>query len=151
MDLVLRASAVYFFLIVIFHFAGKRSLSEANTFDLVLLLILSEAVQQALVVRDHSLTGAFLVVTTLVGLEIAMSWVKFKWPKVETVETGGPVILVREGKPFEDRLRKSRVDIAEVLQTARRDRGLTRLDQIKYAILEASGEISIIGAEPARA
>lgn len=146
METVLRAAAVYVFLIVIFHFAGKRSLSQTNTFDLVLLLIISESIQQAMIRDDHSFTNAALVITTLVGLEIAMTWVKYKWPTIERYESGGPVILVQDGKPLQERLQKSRVDEEDILAAARQAHGFSRMDQIKLAILETGGQISIIPA-----
>lgn len=144
MDAVFRAFVVYVFLLVVFRISGKRSLSEATTFDFVLLLIISEAIQQALLVDDYSLINAFLVIITLVGLNIGLSLWKQKSKRLEKLVESVPLILLEDGKPLQERMDKARVDEADILQRARELQGLERLDQIKYAILERSGGITII-------
>jgi uncharacterized membrane protein YcaP (DUF421 family) len=144
MDSVLRAAAIYIFLLVIFNVAGKRALSETDTFDFVVLLIISEATQQAMMGDDLSLTNSLAVILTLIGLSIMMSVWKYHSPRLENTLTGGPVILVDNGELLADRMKKSRVDKADIMQAARDSQGLERLEQIKYAVLEHSGTISII-------
>jgi uncharacterized membrane protein YcaP (DUF421 family) len=144
MDVVLRAVAIYLLLLIIFRIAGKRALSQTTTFDLVLLLIISEAIQPALVRTDSSLTNAFLLVITLVGLDIALSLIKQRSHKVERLLDGVPLVIVEDGKPLQDRMDKARVDQDDVLTAARELQGLARMEQIKYAVLERSGGISII-------
>lgn len=151
MESVLRAALVYFMLLVLFNLAGKRAMSETNTFDFVVLLIISEAVQNALIGEDASFTNTVLVVTTLLGLTIAMSVWKYRSARLEKVLGGGPLILVRHGQLFEDRMRMARVDVPDILMAARNGQGLERLDQIKYAVLEESGSISIIPRQESQA
>lgn len=103
MDSVLRAAAIYFFLLLIFNVAGKRALSETNTFDFVVLLIISEATQQAMMGDDLSLTNSLAVILTLIGLSIVMSVWKYHSPALENILTGGPVILVENGRLLVDR------------------------------------------------
>lgn len=144
MDAVLRAAAIYAFLLVLFRIAGKRSLSESTTFDLVLLLIVGEATQQALLGNDFSITNALLVILTLVGLNIGMSLWKQRSPQLEKWVEGVPLVIVENGQPLKDRMDKARVDESDILEAARTLQGLERMDQIKYAVLERTGGISII-------
>ncbi|HEU4653823.1 MAG TPA: YetF domain-containing protein [Steroidobacteraceae bacterium] len=147
MDSVIRATVVYAVLLILFRLAGKRTLAEVTTFDFVLLLIISEATQQAMVGSDNSMTNSLLLVGTLVGLNILMSELKQRFAVVERVLDGMPLLIVEHGKPLQDRMAKERVDVDDVLDAARESHGLERLDQIKYAVLERNGKISIIPGE----
>jgi uncharacterized membrane protein YcaP (DUF421 family) len=144
MDSVLRATVVYAVLLILFRLAGKRTLAEVTTFDFVLLLIISEATQQAMVGSDNSMTNSLLLVGTLIGLNILMSELKQRFAGIERVLDGMPLLIVEHGKALEDRMAKERVDVDDVLDAARESHGLERLDQIKYAVLERDGKISII-------
>ena len=144
MDAILRGLCVYVMLLVLFRLGGKRAVAQMTTFDFVLLLIISETVQEVLTRNDGSFTGALLLVTTLVGTDIGMSWWKSRSPAVEKLVDSVPLILVEHGVPLKDRMKKARVDEDDVLTAARELRGLERMDQIKYAVLERSGGISII-------
>jgi uncharacterized membrane protein YcaP (DUF421 family) len=144
MDSVLRAAAIYLVLLVLFRIAGQRTLSDATTFDFVLLLIISESTQQALLGEDFSLTNAFLVIITLIGMDIALSlWVQ-RWPWLSKWMEGVPLVIVEHGQPLRERMQRLRVSEDEVLTAARERQGLARMDQIQYAVLERSGGISII-------
>ena len=144
MESVLRALAVYIFIWLIFRVSGKRSLAQITTFDFVLLLIISEATQQALLGQDFSVTNAVIVISTMVGLDIALSLVKRRSPLMGRLIDGVPMIIVEDGQPLLDRMNRERVELEDVLAAARESQGLERLDQIKYAVLERSGGISII-------
>ena len=144
MDSILRGIAVYIFLLFIFRIAGKRTLSQTTTFDLVLLLIISETTQQAMVDDDHSITNGMLLTMTLVGMTILLSVLKEKFPKLDLALEGAPLILIDQGKLLRDRMEKCRVDEGEILSAARMTQGLVAMDQIQYAILERNGDISII-------
>lgn len=144
MDTVLRGLIVYGVLLVIFRIAGRRTLGSMTTFDLVLTLIISETVQEALIDDDHSMTAAFVLIATLVGADIAVSVVKHRHKLVSKLVDSTPVLLVENGVVHEDRLAKERVNIDEVLEAARLSHGLERLAQIKHAILETGGDISIV-------
>ena len=144
MDSVIRVVAVYFFLLVVFRLSGKRTLAEADTFDLLTVLIISETTQQAMVDHDHSITNAFILITTLVGLTITFAMVKQRFPFFGKLVDDVPLVIVREGQPLKDRMDRSHVDEDDVLEAARELRGLVRMDQIRYAVLERTGNISII-------
>lgn len=144
MDAVLRSAAIYLFLLLVFRVAGRRELGEMTSFDFVLLLIIGEATQQALLGDDFSVTNAMLVICTLVALDIGLSLGKRRWPRVERLLDGLPLVLVENGRPLRDRLRMARIDEQDVLTAARSSHGLERMEQIKYAVLECSGTISVI-------
>jgi uncharacterized membrane protein YcaP (DUF421 family) len=135
---------MYLFLLVVVRVTGRRTLGEMNTFDFVLVLIMSEAAQNAMVGDDFSLTNAALVILTLVGLDIALSIVKCRWGWIDRWIDGVPTILVDHGHPLVPTMRRARVETDDILEAARKLQGLERLDQIKYAILERSGEITVI-------
>ena len=147
MDSVIRAAAVYLGLLVLFRLSGNRSIGQITAFDFVLLLIISEAIQQAIVTSDYSMTNAFLIVVTLVGLDIMMSLWKQRSARFEKILDGVPVLLIENGKMRNDVMKKERVDENDILCAAREMHGLERLDQIKHAIVESSGGISIIPKE----
>lgn len=144
MDSVFRALAIYAILLIIFRISGKRSLAQITTFDFVLLLVIGEATQQALLGDDFSLTNAFIVIVTLVGIDIGLSLLKQRSPKLELLLDNAPLIIVENGRPLQERMDKARIDESDVLTAARELQGLERMDQIKYAVLERSGGVSII-------
>ena len=148
MSSILRAVAVYTVLLVIFCVAGKRTLHDMTTFDLVLVLIISEAVQAALVDTDNSMANAFLLVVTLVGIDILLSVLKYRFPSFGQVLDGRPVVLVRNGRIIERVVSKERVDQEDILSAARCLHGLEHMEEIKHAVLEAGGKISIIPRLP---
>jgi uncharacterized membrane protein YcaP (DUF421 family) len=144
MDSVLRAAAMYAFLIVMLRLSGRRTLGEMTAFDFVLMLVVGQVTQQALLNDDRSLANSWIVILSLIGLDIAMSLLKQRMPGLASVLDGMPTVLVRDGQPITALMKRSRVDESDILQAARERRGLERLDQIKYAILETDGKISII-------
>jgi len=144
MDSVLRALLIYFFLLIVFRINGKRSISQITMFDFVMLLIIGEAIQNAILGDDFSITNGIIVVGTLIFTDIVISFIKMKSPRLEKIIDGVPLILLDEGKLLKDKLTKSRVDEEDILEAAREVHGLERLDQIRYAILEKDGKISII-------
>lgn len=144
MDSVLRAVAIYGFLLLLFRMMGKRSLGQITTFDLILLLIISEAVQNGMVGDGYSLTNAVVLVVTLMLIDLGLSLVKRHLPWAERWIEGVPLVIVERGRPLEDRMTRARVDVGDVLAAARMLHGLERLEQVKYAVLERSGDISIV-------
>jgi uncharacterized membrane protein YcaP (DUF421 family) len=144
MDAIVRGFAVYIFLLLIFRIAGKRTLAESTNFELVLLLIISETVQGALTNGDHSVTNGFLLVMTLIGISILLSVLKQRFSSFEQWLDGVPTVIMQNGRMMRDRMDKIRVDENDILEAARRLQGLERLDQVKYAVVERSGEISIV-------
>jgi uncharacterized membrane protein YcaP (DUF421 family) len=143
-DSIVRAVVVYGVLLMVFRIAGKRSLSQITTFDFVLLLIISEAVQPGLADGDNSMTNSLLLVLTLFALDIGLSFLKQKSPLVEKLVDDVPLIIVENGRPLKERMDRARIDESDVLTAARELQGLERMDQIKYAVLERNGGVSII-------
>lgn len=144
MDSVLRALAIYMAVLVIFRLSGKRTLAQITTFDFVLLLIVGEATQQAMLGDDFSVTNGVLVIGTLIGTDIAMSLVKEKAPWFDRAADSLPLLIFQDGTPIESRMKRARVDEADILSAGRATQGIERLDQVKYAVLERGGTISIV-------
>lgn len=156
MDTIFRAFVLYLMLLVILRGSGKRSLAHITSFDFVLILILGESTQQALIGDDFSITTGVLLIASLVGIDMTLSFVKERFPRLSRWVEGTPLVIVEHGRPLVERMRRSRVDEEDVLAAARERLGLARMDQIEYAVLERSGGISIIpggnaaGSLPAR-
>jgi uncharacterized membrane protein YcaP (DUF421 family) len=144
MDTVFRAVGIYAALMIILRGSGQRSLAHITTFDFVLLLILGESTQQALIGDDFSLTTGVLLIATLVGIDMTLAVLKGRSRVLERLMEGVPLVIVEDGRPLHDRMSRSRVDESDVLAAARERQGLERMDQIKYAVLERSGGISIV-------
>jgi uncharacterized membrane protein YcaP (DUF421 family) len=144
MESVIRPALVYLFLMVLLRLTGKRTLAQITTFDFVLLLIVSEGTQQALIGEDNSMINGAIVVSTLIGLNILMSLLKQRSRWIDRLLDGIPLVIVADGKPLKDRMDKARVDEEDVLDAAREIHGLESMDQIRHAILERDGQISII-------
>ncbi len=147
MNPVIRGIAVYLFVYIIFRILGKRSLAEITTFDFVLLLIISETTTDALIGEDYSLTASFIMLTTLVGTDLLLSLIKHRWKLFSTISDGAPLVIVDKGVPLKRRMDKAKVDEEDILEAARIIHGLERMAQIKYAVLEKDGSISIIPQE----
>lgn len=150
MSAIVRAIVVYFGLLLLFRLSGKRTLKEATTFDFVLLLIIGEATQQALLGDDFSITNGLVVIMTLLLLDIGLSLLKQRSPTLASWLEGESLIILENGRPLHDRMNRERVDEEDILEAARELQGLERLDQIRYAILERNGAITIIPAEPSQ-
>jgi uncharacterized membrane protein YcaP (DUF421 family) len=144
MDSVLRGAAVYLALLVIFRISGKRSLAQITTFDFVLLLIIAETTQQALLGEDFSVTNALLSILTLVGIDIGLSLWSQRASWLDKLLEETPVLVVKDGKPLHESMAQERLDETEILAAARELQGLERLEQIKYAVLERDGKITVI-------
>lgn len=144
MDTIIRAAAIYAFLFVVFRVSGKRSLSDITTFDFVLLLIIAETTQQALIGDDFSIVTAVVLISTLFLIEIGLTILKQRSPRLDNFLEGEPVVLVENGRPLQERMDLERVDLDDILEAARRWRGLERVDQIKFAVLERDGNITVI-------
>jgi uncharacterized membrane protein YcaP (DUF421 family) len=115
-----------------------------TNFDFVLLLIVSEATQNAMIGDDFSLTNGILVILTLVGMDIGLSLIKERFPRIERYLDGLPLVIVDDGRPLKDRMDTARVDEQDISSSAREKHGLERMEQTKYAVLEINGGISII-------
>jgi uncharacterized membrane protein YcaP (DUF421 family) len=147
MNIVLRTFIVYIFLVIIIRLAGKKSLAESSTFDFVLLLIISEVTQQALVGEDFSLTASFIAISTLVGIDMLFVLLKYKWKLFGKIAESTPLLVVNKGVPLWKRMKLTQVEIEDILEAARLAHGIYSIDKIEYAVLEKDGSISIIPKE----
>ena len=143
MDLVLRAVFLFVFVYALTRIIGRRELSSLEPFDLILLIVLGDAIQQGLTQDDYSVTGAVLVIGTLAVLQVFTSFVSFKFPRLRPVLEGEPVIVVEDGQPIEKNLRRERVTI-EDLAAAARKQSIAKIDDVQWAVMETSGAISFI-------
>jgi uncharacterized membrane protein YcaP (DUF421 family) len=143
MDLVLRAIFMFAFMYALTRIIGRRELSSLEPFDLILLIVLGDAIQQGLTQDDYSVTGAVLVIGTLALLQVSMSVLSFKFPRLRPVLEGEPVIVVEDGQPIEKNLRRERITVEEIAAQARLQQ-IESLREIKWAVLETSGQISFI-------
>jgi uncharacterized membrane protein YcaP (DUF421 family) len=144
MDSIIRAVVIYLFLLLIFRVSGKRTLSQITPFDFILLLIIGDASSQALMWDDFSLVNAFLVIVTLVGVDVGISLIKQRSGRFERIVDSVPLVIVENGILLKDRMEKARIDEVDIMARARELQGLEKLEQIKYAVVERSGGITII-------
>jgi len=147
MDTVIRAVVIYVVLLVVIRLSGRRTLAQMTAFDLVLVLIIAETTQQALLGDDFSITNAVVLIVSLFALDILLSFVKERWPRAALWMDGAPTVLVAHGKPDRRALLRSRMQVEDVLEAARAQHGLERLEQIRFAVLEVGGDVSIVPAE----
>jgi uncharacterized membrane protein YcaP (DUF421 family) len=143
MDIVLRAVVVFCFLLVLTRIIGRRELSSLQPFDLILIIILGDALQQGLTQDDYSLTGAFLAIGTIAVLQVFVSWIGFRFPRARPVLEGTPIVVVQDGEVIEPNLGRERLSVDEVREAAR-IQGIGHLAQVRWAVLETSGQISFI-------
>jgi uncharacterized membrane protein YcaP (DUF421 family) len=143
MDLVIRATVVFFFIFLVTRIAGRRELSTLEPFDLILLVVLGDLVQQGITQSDESVTGTLIVISTVTLLSIAVSWISFRSSKIRVVTEGEPIILVQDGQIIERNLRRERLTHGDIEEEARRQQ-ITSLEDVRWAILEKEGSISFI-------
>lgn len=144
METVLRAVSVYIVLVIVFKIAGRRTLLQMTNFDLILILIISEATQQALLGNDFSVVGASLTIITLICVDIIFGVLKKYVPGIDNMIDGVPVILVANGTPDREKMKMTDVGLDDVMVAARCNQGIIDVKDIKFAILEKNGQISII-------
>jgi uncharacterized membrane protein YcaP (DUF421 family) len=143
MDLVLRAIFLYFFVFAITRVIGRRELSQLAPFDLILLIVAGDAIQQGLTQDDYSLTGAVLVVGTFATLQLFTSYTSFKVQRLRPLLEGEPIVIIQNGKILERNLKRERLTEEEVAEEARQQQ-IASLDQVEWAVLENSGKISFL-------
>ncbi len=143
MDIVLRGIVVFAFLLLLTRIIGRRELSSLQPFDLILLIILGDAVQQGLTQDDYSLTGAGLAIGTIAVLQVFVSWLGYRFPRTRPVLEGTPIIVVQDGKVIDRNLRRERLSVDEIAEQAR-IQGIAHLTDVRWAVLETNGQISFI-------
>jgi uncharacterized membrane protein YcaP (DUF421 family) len=143
MDLVLRAVAAFFFVLFLTRVLGRRELSSLQPFDLILLVMIGDLVQQGVTQNDFSVTGMVLVGGTIGLLTVLVSYTSFKLPTLRPILDGEPVILLQDGEPIPRNLDRNRITLQE-LEAAARQQGMASLADVRWAVLETSGSISFI-------
>ena len=143
MDLVVRAVVTFFFIFLLTRIIGRRELSSLEPFDLILLIVLGDAVQQGLTQDDYSVTGAITVITTFALLQVLLSYLNFRVPRLRPILDGEPIVVVQDGKVIERNLKRERLTVEELAEEARMSQ-IASLDDVQWAVLETSGQISFI-------
>jgi uncharacterized membrane protein YcaP (DUF421 family) len=143
MDLVIRATAIFFFIFLVMRVAGRRELGTLEPFDLILLVVLGDLVQQGITQSDQSVTGTLTVISTIALLSVGVSWISFRFRGVRPVTEGEPVVLVRDGEPIERNLRRERITLDDIREEARAAQ-IESVADLRWAILEDNGHISCI-------
>jgi uncharacterized membrane protein YcaP (DUF421 family) len=142
-ELIVRGIVVYLFLLALLRITGKRQVGQLAPFDLVLLLVLANAVQNSMNAGDNSLIGGLITATTLIGLNFLVSLVTHRYKKLEAIVEGRPQILIHNGKLFEEVMAKAQLTHHE-LNAALRRTGCTSVAEVHSAILENNGAISVV-------
>jgi uncharacterized membrane protein YcaP (DUF421 family) len=143
MDIVLRTFAVFAFLLVLTRVIGRRELGSLEPFDLILLIVLGDSVQQGVTQDDYSLTGAFLVVGTFAILQVFVSWVSYRFPRTRSVIEGEPIIIIDDGQLIERNLKRERLSRGEIAEEARNQQ-IAHISEVRWGVLETTGKISFI-------
>ena len=146
MDLVFRTTYVFFLILLLTRVVGRRELSSMEPFDLILLVVIGDLVQQGVTQSDYSLTGATTVIVTLSLLTVATAYATFRIRRLRPLVEGEPIVLVVDGEPIERNLRRERMTLEELAATARL-KEIGSLDEIRFAVLETNGEVSFIKRE----
>jgi uncharacterized membrane protein YcaP (DUF421 family) len=143
MDLVLRALVAFLFVLLLTRVVGRRELSSLQPFDLILLVMIGDLVQQGVTQNDFSITGMLLVGSTIGLLAVLVSWTSFRFPRLRPVLDGEPVVVVQDGEPIQRNLNRNRLTLDELRAAARQEQ-IASLDDVQWAVLETSGRISFI-------
>ena len=143
MDIAIRAVILYVFVFLLMRIVGRRELSNLQPFDIVLLIIIGDALQQGLTQSDYSLTGAMIAVGTFALLQVGTSYLSFRVRKTRPVLEGYPMVVVQDGKVIEGNLKRERITVDELAEEARAQQ-IASLDDIEWAVLETSGNLTFI-------
>jgi uncharacterized membrane protein YcaP (DUF421 family) len=142
-DIVLRGAVLFLFVSLVMRIVGRRELSSLGAMDLVLLIVLGDAIQQGLTQDDYSVAGAMIAVSTIAVMQVGLSYVSFRFRRLRPALEGEPIIIVQDGQVIERNLRRDRITVDEVLEEARQQQ-IASLDQVAWGVLEANGKISFL-------
>jgi uncharacterized membrane protein YcaP (DUF421 family) len=143
MDLVVRAVVAFAFVYLLTRVVGRRELSSLEPFDLIMLVVIGDLVQQGVTQNDFSVTGALLVGGTIGLLTVLVSYVSFRFPRLRPALDGEPVIVVEDGKAIERNLRRNRITLEELAAAARQQQ-IGSIGDVRWAVLETNGRISFL-------
>ena len=143
MDIVIRAAIAFSFVFLLTRIVGRRELSSLEPFDLIMLIMMGDLVQQGVTQSDYSVTGIFLAAGTLALMTVLVSYLSWRFKRLRPILDGEPLVIVQDGKAIESNLKRERLTIDEVAQEARLQQ-IASLDEVEWAVLERTGEISFI-------
>jgi uncharacterized membrane protein YcaP (DUF421 family) len=143
MDVAIRAAVAFLFIYVLTRAVGRRELGSMEPFDLILLVVLGDLIQQGITQSDYSVVGLFLAASVMGLMTVAFSYVSWRFPRMRPLLDGEPIVIVHDGQPIETNLRRERLSLDEVRAQARLQQ-IESLDEVKLAVLETSGQISFI-------
>jgi len=143
MGIVLRSVAIYAFLWIVLRAIGKRELAQLTAFDLVVVVVMGDLIQQGLTLEDMSVTGAMLAVTPMALLTVAAGAISVRWPRAGRVLEGVPVVVLHRGKVVAEALRNERLDLADLYEAARSE-GISDLRDVEWCVLEDDGRFSFL-------
>ncbi len=143
MDIVLRTAIAFSFVFLLTRIVGRRELSSLEPFDLIMLIMMGDLVQQGVTQSDYSVTGLFLAAGTLALMTVLVSYLSWRFKRLRPILDGEPLVIVQDGKPIDGNLKRERLTIDEVAQEARIQQ-IASLDEVEWAVLERTGEISFI-------
>ena len=147
MDIVLRAAAAFVLIYLLLRVTGRRELSTLEPFDLILIVVIGDLVQQGVTQSDMSFTGLVLAVGTFTLLAVGTSWLSFRFKTMRRVLEAAPLVVVEHGKPVEHNMRAERLTVEELAEAARLQQ-VASLEEVEWAIVEPGGQISIIPRGP---
>jgi uncharacterized membrane protein YcaP (DUF421 family) len=143
MDIVIRAAIIFAFVFLLTRLLGRRELNSLEPFDLILLIVTGDLVQQGVTQNDQSLTGAMLAISTIGLLTVALSYLSFRFKRMRPILNGEPIVLVEDGEVIEANLRRQRLTREEIGAEARLE-GISSIEDVRWAILETNGQISFV-------
>jgi uncharacterized membrane protein YcaP (DUF421 family) len=143
MDLVIRAAVAFLFILFLTRSIGRRELSGLEPFDLIMLVVLGDLIQQGVTQSDYSITGALTVIATMGVLTAGTAWLSYRVRRVRPVLEGEPIVLVENGRPIEQNMKRERLTVQELEAEARLQQ-VASIDEIRWAVLETNGQISVI-------
>jgi uncharacterized membrane protein YcaP (DUF421 family) len=142
-DIVPRAIVLFAFMFLLTRIMGRRELSSLEPFDLILLVVLGDSIQQGLTQDDYSITGAVIAVATIAALQVIVSYTSFRFPRARRVLDGDPIVLMQDGEVIERNLKRERITVEELAEQARAQQ-LASLGDVQWAVFEPNGTISFI-------
>jgi len=143
MDIAIRAIFLYAFLIFLMRIIGRRELSSLGAVDLVLLIVLGDAIQQGLTQDDYSVTGAVIAISTIACMQVIASYVSFRSKRARRVLAGDPLIVIQDGKLIENVMRRERLHEDDVAEEMRMQQ-IGSFDEVAWGILESNGQLSFV-------
>jgi uncharacterized membrane protein YcaP (DUF421 family) len=143
MDLVVRAVVAFAFIYLLARVVGRRELSSLQPFDLIMLVVIGDLVQQGVTQNDFSVTGMLLVGSTIALLTVFVSYLSFRFPRLRPALEGEPVIVIEDGKPVDRNLRRNRITLEELAAAARQEQ-IASIDDVRWGVLETNGQLSFI-------